>query len=159
MQNTPRHYPGREHHLYLRAGRLHYVLPAMKSTARVFRGGAARQASKSLDGAKLPDPETVMEVPVVPPKSQLEVEMAEINKVPAPTAKKMDPNCFVVGEKVRYLNHVAGYNIALLEVQSLEDDFVIASRLLDRRKTHKFTRDGIATWSPNLSIRHTLLEP
>ncbi len=66
----------------------------------------------------------------------------------------MDPNRFVIGERVRYQNHVTGEEIGLLEVVGLDADFVLCSHFFSRRKHMKFHRDGRATWSCNLSICH-----
>lgn len=108
----------------------------MKSSIKVsrgghsisFRGAAARAAFEGITGTKLP----AAEAPMV-----------------------MDPNRFTVGEKVRYVNHVTGEEIGLLVVTALKGDFVMADRLLSRSdKPFKFHRDGRATWSSNLSIKH-----
>lgn len=66
----------------------------------------------------------------------------------------MNPNRFVVGERVHFVNHVVGYGIGLLEVQSVDDDGVTATGLFDKSKAFKFGHDGVATWSCNLSIEH-----
>lgn len=68
--------------------------------------------------------------------------------------KTMDPNRFVIGERVRYLNHVTGDELGILEVVALEGDFVLCNRFFTRTEPFKFLRDGRATWSSNLSIRH-----
>lgn len=66
---------------------------------------------------------------------------------------KMDPNRFVVSERVMYVNHVTGENLGTLVVQSVSGGFVIA-RPFFGGKEKKFNLDGTATWSSNLSIRH-----
>lgn len=107
----------------------------MKSSIRISRGGrsislsgrAARQAFEGMTGTKLPASE-------------------------AP--KKMDPIRFTVGERVRYVNHVREYEIAILEVVSIDADTITAARFFDKNKTFTFHLDGVATHSPNLSIRH-----
>lgn len=68
--------------------------------------------------------------------------------------KRMDPNRFTIGERVRYVNHVMGYEIGMLEVISIDDDFVTTSRFFSKKTTFRFNHDGIAVWSPNLSIQH-----
>lgn len=60
-----------------------------------------------------------------------------------------------VGDEVKYGNHVVGYEIATLEIQSIEDGFIYARRPAHFQdgKPLRFRTDGISTWSPNLSIR------
>lgn len=66
----------------------------------------------------------------------------------------MNPNRFVIGERVRYVNHVTGYEIGMLEVVAIENGFVLCNRFFSRAKPFKFHPDGRATWSSNLSIEH-----
>lgn len=66
--------------------------------------------------------------------------------------KKMDPNRFVIGERVIYRNHVTEQAIGLLEVTDISDEFVSA-RTFFGSKQFKFNLDGTATWSSNLSIK------
>lgn len=68
--------------------------------------------------------------------------------------RRMDPDRFVIGERVQYVNHVTGDELGLLEVVGLEGGFVLCNRFFTRRDPFKFHRDGRATWSSNLSIRH-----
>lgn len=68
--------------------------------------------------------------------------------------RRMDPDRFVIGERVQYVNHVTGDELGLLEVVGLKGDFVLCNRFFTRRDPFKFHRDGRATWSSNLSIRH-----
>ncbi len=92
-----------------------------------FRGGAARAAFEGMTGTKLP---------------------------PAP--KKMDPNRFTIGERVGYVNHVTGEDLGVLEIVSMNAQFIEAKRFFDSATDPKFKfhLDGRATWSSNLSIRH-----
>lgn len=66
----------------------------------------------------------------------------------------MDPNRFVIGERVRYRNHVTGQDLGTLIVTGLDADFVTAKRMFNSLVDYKFDHDGRATWSSNLSIRH-----
>lgn len=68
--------------------------------------------------------------------------------------KTMDPNRFVIGERVRYVNHVTGADLGRLEIVTVGDEFVTAKKFFGRDASFKFHRDGRATWSSNLSIRH-----
>ena len=107
----------------------------MKSSIRIsrggrsitFRGGAARAAFEGMTGTKLPAPE-------------------------AP--KKMDPNRFTIGERVKYVNHVTGEELGTLQVTDLTADHVYAVKFFGSSSAFKFHRDGRATWSSNLSIWH-----
>ena len=77
--------------------------------------------------------------------------MSEIEKL-VPVGQPRLVRLFEVGQKVRYLNHVAGYEIATLTVEIVGDYHVVAntegwSRPMAFRKA-----DGVATWSENLSI-------
>lgn len=61
---------------------------------------------------------------------------------------------FAVGDNVQYWNHVADYNIATLQVQSVDDAHVTAaSKYFNNGEAYTFRLDGIATWSGNLSIK------
>ena len=71
---------------------------------------------------------------------------------------KPTKNRFVVGQRVRYVNHVMGYEIGLLEVRSVDAECVTATGLFDKSKVFKFRHNGIATWSRNLSIEHVYAE-
>lgn len=66
--------------------------------------------------------------------------------------RRMDPNRFVIGQRVHYGNHVARYEIAMLEVVDVTPDRITASRILSRNDVFSFTPEGVAMWSPNLSI-------
>lgn len=68
--------------------------------------------------------------------------------------RRMDPDRFTIGERVQYVNHVTGDELGLLEVVGLEGGFVLCNRFFTRTDPFKFHRDGRATWSSNLSIRH-----
>ena len=73
---------------------------------------------------------------------------------PSALVRRMDPDRFTIGESVQYVNHVTGDELGLLEVVGLEGDFVLCNRFFTRSDPFKFRRDGRATWSSNLSIRH-----
>lgn len=71
---------------------------------------------------------------------------------PASAPRRMNPNRFVIGQRVMYRNHVTGWDIRLLEVTALEGNFVMCGQFFGGGKPMKFHDDGSATWSPNLSI-------
>jgi hypothetical protein len=66
----------------------------------------------------------------------------------------MNPNRFVIGERVGYVNHVAGYEIGVLVVSRLKGAKVFATKLFDETREFMFDENGVASWSPNLSIKH-----
>lgn len=57
----------------------------------------------------------------------------------------------VVGERVRYRNHVTGENLGLLEVVAVDAKTVTARKFFGAQ-IFNFKNDGEATWSCNLSI-------
>lgn len=66
--------------------------------------------------------------------------------------KTMNPARFVLGERVRYINHVTGEHLGQMEIIEVDGNYVIASRIFDHNVKFKFRGDGRATWSSNLSI-------
>ena len=65
--------------------------------------------------------------------------------------RRMNPNRFVIGERVLYRNHVTEENLGLLEVVAVDAKTVTARKFFGAQ-TFKFKPDGVATWSCNLSI-------
>lgn len=63
----------------------------------------------------------------------------------------MNPNRFVIGERVNYVNHVTGEHHGLLEIVDVGMKKITAKRFFGE-KTFTFKPDGVATWSCNLSI-------
>lgn len=68
---------------------------------------------------------------------------------------KMNPNRFVVGELVRYRNHVTDHDLGLLEVVAASAGAITARKAFGHT-TFTFTPEGVATWSCNLSIAKLL---
>ena len=66
----------------------------------------------------------------------------------------MNPNRFVIGERVNFKNHVTGEEMGMMEVTRIANDFVYAAKFFDLSKEFKFTHTGDATWSCNLRISH-----
>ncbi len=72
--------------------------------------------------------------------------------VPKNSAARAVVRPFAVGQSVDYRNHVAGYRIFPLTVVQSTEDLVVAKS--EGGRTFKFTSQGMATWSSNLSIAH-----
>lgn len=74
------------------------------------------------------------------------------------TPKQMNPERFVIGERVLYVNHVTDENLGLLEVVKLDTDTVVARKFFGGKK-FTFQANGCATWSSNLSIQKLDTKP